>query len=91
MKDGRRAGEFLKIVFVIIGAAVSVAAIAAVAYTLFKKYFQVTFDCDSAEDNGEDDYFADEEDKDFEPICCCEEDEEEDPVCCCEETPVAEE
>ena len=55
MKDGRRAGEFLKIVFVIIGAAVN------------------------------------EEDKDFEPICCCEEDEEEDPVCCCEEAPVAEE
>ena len=90
MKEGRRAGEFLKILFVIIGAAVSVAAIAAVAYTLFKKYFQVTFDCDGDADD-DDDYFTDEEDKDFEPICCCEEDDDEDGGCCCEESPAPKE
>ena len=74
MKDERRAGDFLKALFIVIGAVVSIAALIAVAYTLFRKYFQVTFECGA--DDTEDDTFAEDEDKDFEPICCCEEDEE---------------
>ncbi|MBQ4354331.1 MAG: hypothetical protein IJC71_05495 [Clostridia bacterium] len=80
-------GETLKVIFVIIGALVSIGALVAVCYTVFKKYFQVTFECD-----GDccdcDECFAD-EDEEFEPICCCEEEE-----CCdccdCEETADAE-
>lgn len=80
----RSTGETLKIIFVIIGAVVSIGALVAVAYTVFKKYFQVTFECDG--DCGDcDDCFAD-EDVEFEPICCCEDYEEvvEEPICECE-------
>ena len=71
---------FFKTLFVVIGAVVSLCAVIALAYVLFKKYFQVTFDCgDEGEsfDADDDDYFADEEDEAFEPILCCDEDEEE--------------
>ena len=75
----KKNNDILKAIFVIIGVVVSVGALAAVVYTVFKKYFQVTFECD-----GDccdcDDCFED-EDVEFEPICCCEED---DAVCECE-------
>ena len=80
MRNDNRSGEFLRTLFVIIGVLVSISALAVVAYSLFKKYFQVTFDCgDEGEsfDADDDDYFADEEDEAFEPILCCDEDEEE--------------
>ncbi|MBE6569670.1 MAG: hypothetical protein E7658_05580 [Ruminococcaceae bacterium] len=66
----------LKTFFIIIGAIVSIGAIVAVLYTVFKKYFKVTFECDDC-DCGccGDDCF--EEDEDYEPICCCECAEEE--------------
>lgn len=85
MRKERSTGEVLKVIFVIIGAVVSIGALVAVAYTVFKKYFQVTFECDG--DCGDcDDCFADEEV--YEPICCCEEDEE--VVCdCCDAEPEA--
>ena len=79
MQQERRDG-FLKTLFIIIGVIASVCAIAVVAYSLFRKYFQVTFDCgDDPAGTGPDDedYFADDEDEPFEPICCCEEEEEE--------------
>lgn len=60
--------EALKVVFIIIGAIVSIGALVAVAYTVFKKYFQVTFDCDDCCDC--EDCFC--ECDDCEPICCCE-------------------
>ncbi len=78
MKQERSDG-LLKSLFIFIGVVASVCAIAVVAYSLFKKYFQVTFDCgdDSAGAGPDDeDYFADEEDEPFEPICCEEEEEE---------------
>ncbi len=80
MRNENRSGEFLKTLFVIIGVLVSISALAVVAYSLFKKYFQVTFDCgDEGErfDADDDDYFSDEDDEAFEPILCCDEDEEE--------------
>ena len=76
MKNENRDG-LLKTLFVVIGALVSIAGLIALAYILFKKYFQVTFECEG--DGGiaeEEDPFAEDEDKPFEPICCCDEDEE---------------
>ena len=76
MKNENRDG-LLKTLFVVIGALVSIAGLIALAYVLFKKYFQVTFECEG--DGGieaEEDPFAEDEDKPFEPICCCDEDEE---------------
>lgn len=84
MKKERTTGDILKVVFVVIGALVSIGALVAVVYTVFKKYFQVTFECD-----GDccdcDDCFADEEV--YEPVCCCEDGAEDaDEACCCEES-----
>ena len=76
----KKNNDILKAIFIIIGVVVSVGALVAVVYTVFKKYFKITFECD-----GDccdcDDCFID-EDADFEPICCCECEEE--PVCECE-------
>ena len=92
MKNENRDGV-LKTLFTIIGALVSLCAVIALAYVLFKKYFQVTFECDEG-DGGiadGDDPFADDEDRAFEPICCCDEDEpaeEDEPHACgCAEEP----
>ena len=63
--------SLLKTIFVAIGALVSIAALVVVVYTVFKKYFKVTFECDACEDE----CFAD-EDACYEPICCCEDEEE---------------
>ena len=68
-------------IFLAIGVFVSLAALAAVAYAIFKKYFKVTFECDGDCCDCEDCF--EDEDVEFEPICCCEE-EEEDDCCCCD-------
>ena len=67
-------------IFLAIGVFVSLAALAAVAYAIFKKYFKVTFECDGDCCDCEDECFCEEEA--YEPICCCEDGEGE---CCCEE------
>ena len=46
MKQNGKTMEAVKVVLIIVGALVTLAALAAVAYTIFKKYFQVTFECD---------------------------------------------
>jgi len=71
--------ETLKVLFIIIGAIVSIGALVAVAYTIFKKYFRVTFECGDDCDCCDDCFDAE---CDCEPICCCEEEAEE--CCCCE-------
>ena len=76
MKNENRDG-LLKSLFVVIGALVSLAAAIALAYVLFKKYFQVTFECEG--DGGiadDEDPFAEDADRSFEPICCCDDEEE---------------
>ena len=76
MNQEKRDG-FFKTLFIFIGVAVSLAAVFALAYALFRKYFEVTFECDG--DGGiaaDDDPFAEDEDGAFEPICCCEEEDE---------------
>ncbi len=93
MRQENRDG-FFKTLFTVIGALVSLCAVIALAYVLFKKYFQVTFECDEG-DGGiapeEEDPFADEEDRSFEPICCCDGDdapeEDESHACGCAEEP----
>ena len=67
--------SLLKGIFVAIGALVSIAALVVVVYTVFKKYFKVTFECDGCCDCCEDECFAD-EDACYEPICYCEDEEE---------------
>lgn len=71
--NNKKTGDILKVIFVIIGVFVSIAALAAVAYTVFKKYFQITFECDGCADH--DDCFCEDEEENFEPICCCEDDD----------------
>jgi len=61
----------LKTFFIIVGAVVSIAAIAAVLYTVFKKYFKVTFECDDCDCSCCDEDCFEEADE-YEPICCCE-------------------
>ena len=71
----------LKTFFIIVGAVVSIGAIIAVLYTVFKKYFKVTFECDDCDcDCCDGECFAEEEE--YEPVCCC---------ACTEETCEAEE
>lgn len=77
MKNEKGMGETLKVIFIIIGALVSLTALAAVVYTVFKKYFQVTFECDGDCDDCDDCF---DEEENYEPICCCENDE--DSTCC---------
>ena len=81
MKDERSTLNALKIIFIIIGALVSIGALVAVVYTVFKKYFKVTFECDGDCCDCEDDCFCEEEN--FEPVCCCCEEEAEEEECCC--------
>ena len=68
----------LKVVLIIIGAIVAVGATAAVVYTVFKKYFTITFECSGDCDNCEEDCLLDEEDE-IEPISFEEEEEAEAP------------
>ena len=48
MKNENRDG-LLKTLFTVIGALVSICAVIALAYVLFKKFFQVTFECDEGD------------------------------------------
>ncbi len=76
----------LKVVFVVIGALVSIGALVAVAYTLFRKYFKVTFedDCCCCECGDCEECCSFESEGCAEPECCCCECED-----CCEDEPEA--
>ena len=65
--------DALKVVLIIIGALVSIGALVAVAYTVFKKYFEVTFDCDDCCCDCGDcpECCSFEECECIEPECCC--------------------
>jgi len=64
----------LKTFFIIIGAVVSIGALIAVLYTVFKKYFKITFECDGDCDCCEEECFECDEGS-YEPICCCHEED----------------
>lgn len=78
MKNERK-NDLLRTLFIAIGVIVSVSALVAVAYTVFKKYFTISFECDCDDC---DDCFCDDL-GDCEPICCCEDDA--DAVCECDD------
>ena len=66
--------ETIKIILIVIGAIVSIAAVLAVAYSIFKKYFEVKFECDGdcdACDCDCEDCFPEVDVDDAEPVCCC--------------------
>lgn len=67
----------LKTFFVIIGAVVSIGALIVVLYTVCKKYFKITFDCDGECEGCDGCEECFEEDcETYEPICCCTEGDE---------------
>ncbi|MBE6560609.1 MAG: hypothetical protein E7662_05745 [Ruminococcaceae bacterium] len=65
----------LKVILIVIGAIVAVGAAVAVVYTIFKKYFTVTFECDGDCECCDEDCLMDEEDLESDPICLEEEEE----------------
>ena len=74
MKENKSTSA-LKVIFTIIGVIVSIGALALVVYTVFKKYFEVTFDCDDCCDCCDC--------GDCEECCLFEEGECVEPECCC--------
>lgn len=65
----------LKAVLITVGVIAAVAAAAVVVYTIFKKYFTITFECDECDGCCDDDCCFEDLGED-ELICSCEEDEE---------------
>ena len=63
----------LKVILIVIGAIVAVGAAAAVVYTVFKKYFTVTFECGDCEDCDCDCECLIDEEESCDPICLDEE------------------
>ena len=78
-KDEKKVSDGLKALFVIVGAIVTIGAIAMVLYNVFKKYFKITVEC---EDGDEEDCFDDFDE--YDPVCSpedcasCEKKEDED-------------
>lgn len=72
-KPEEKKTSVVKVVLITLGVIAAVGATLAVLYTLFKKYFTVTFECGDCE-NCDEDCFEDDLTFD-EPICCCEEDD----------------
>ena len=68
----------VKVVLITVGVIAAIGAILAVLYTLFKKYFTITFECGDCE-NCDEDCFDDELAFD-EPICCEADDILEEPI-----------
>ena len=71
-KKEKKSSGALKTILIIIGAVVAAAGVAMALYSIFKKYFKVTFECGTVNDE---ECFA-EDDDNFEPLCFCEEEKE---------------
>jgi len=69
-ENGKRYSDGLKALFIVVGAIVTIGAVVAVLYSLFKKYFKITFET-GADDCC--DCFGD--DCGCEPICYCGDDD----------------
>lgn len=63
--ENKKASDGLRALFVIVGAVVTIGAVVAVLYSLFKKYFKITFE------TGSDDCDCFGEDCTCEPVCYC--------------------
>jgi len=70
-ENGKRYSDGLKALFIIVGAIVTIGAVLAVLYSLFKKYFKITFET-GADDCC--DCFGDDCGS-CEPICYCGDDD----------------
>ena len=71
----KKENSALKTFLIIVGAVVSVAAVVAAVYCLFKKYFKISFECDGCDECDECDCngcFVEKDDMDFAPACECE-------------------
>ena len=69
MNENKRYSDGLKALFIVVGAIVTIGAVVAVLYSLFKKYFKITFETggDCCDCFGDDD--------NCEPICYCGDDD----------------
>ena len=77
-KPEEKKTSVVKVVLITLGVIAAVGATLAVLYTLFKKYFTITFECGDCE-NCDEDCFDDELAFD-EPICCEADDILEEPI-----------
>ncbi len=77
-KPEEKKTSVVKVVLITLGVIAAVGATLAVLYTLFKKYFTITFECGDCE-NCDEDCFEDDLSFD-EPICCEEDDILEEPI-----------
>ncbi len=64
--ENKKASDGLRALFIIVGAVVTIGGIIALLYSLFKKYFKITFETGSDDCC---DCFG--EDCDCEPVCYC--------------------
>ncbi len=71
-KDEKKLSDGLKALFVVVGAIVTVSAILAVLYNVFKKYFKITVECDGDCDECFDDF------DEFDPVEAPEDEKDED-------------
>ena len=71
-KPEEKKSSVVKFVLITVGVIAAIGAILAVLYTLFKKYYTVTYECGDCE-NCEEDCFED--DLSFDEPICCEEDD----------------
>lgn len=71
-----------KVIAITVSAVVLALALCYAAYSFFKKYFKITFDCGKCDDCDNDcfgiDFDPDLCDEDFEPRCCLDDDDDTD-------------
>ena len=79
MKNEKKYSDGLKALFVVVGAVVTIGAVLFTLYTIFKKYFKITFECNTGNAY---DTFGDVDN--YEPsVCFCDDDCCD---CCCDES-----
>ncbi len=70
MKNEKKISDGLKALFVVVGAVVTIGAVLFTLYTIFKKYFKITFECNTGNAY---DSFGDADN--YEPsVCFCDDD-----------------
>lgn len=79
MNNEKREFSALRTFFIILGAIVSIAAVVAGLYYVCKKYFNITFECASDDDECDSEgRFVEEDDSKFVPVCEVSEEPEDD-------------
>ena len=70
-QEEEKKSNAVKVVFITLGVVAAIAAALAVLYTIFKKYFTITIECDDCDCDCDLDECCD-----TEPLCCCEDEDE---------------